>query len=49
MDFPGSAGDHSDAVIESLHGEIRHLRETIAYLRGSLGWQANRVNQSSPR
>jgi hypothetical protein len=39
VDIPGPAEDHSDAVIESLRLQIRHLCETIAYLRGSLGWQ----------
>jgi transcription initiation factor IIE alpha subunit len=36
IDASGS-GDDSDAVIESQRQEISHLRETIAYLRGSLG------------
>ena len=39
-DIPRSAEDDPDAVIESLHREIRQLRETVACLRGSLGWQA---------
>jgi hypothetical protein len=37
IDIPGPADDDPGAVIESLRWEIRHLRETIAYLRGSLG------------
>jgi hypothetical protein len=39
-DIPRSAQDDPDAVIESLRSEIRQLRETIACLRGSLGWKA---------
>lgn len=39
-DIPRSAEDDPDAVIESLGREIRQLRETVACLRGSLGWQA---------
>jgi hypothetical protein len=38
--IPQSAQDDPDAVIESLRREIRQLRETVACLRGSLGWQA---------
>jgi hypothetical protein len=38
-DIPRSAQDDPDAVIESLRREIRQLRETVACLRGSLGWQ----------
>ena len=39
-DIPQLAQDDPDAVIESLRREIRQLRETVACLRGSLGWQA---------
>jgi hypothetical protein len=39
-DILRSAEDDPDAVIESLRREIRQLRETVACLRGSLGWQA---------
>jgi hypothetical protein len=51
IDIPSSAEDHSDAVIESQRLQIRHLRETVAYLRGSLGWQATAQggNRISPR
>jgi predicted nucleic acid-binding Zn ribbon protein len=38
IDIVGSAEDDPDAVIDSLRAEIRQLRETTAYLRGSLGW-----------
>jgi hypothetical protein len=37
--FPQSAETDREAVIESMSREIRHLRETVAYLRGSAaGW-----------
>jgi hypothetical protein len=51
IDIPASAEDRPDAVIESLRREIRHLRETVAFLRGSLGWQdtPQGINRSSPR
>ena len=35
--IPEPADDDPGAVIESLRFEIRRLRETVAYLRGSLG------------
>ena len=41
IDIVGSAEDDPDAVRESLRAEIRRLRETIAYLRGSLGWRVS--------
>jgi transcription initiation factor IIE alpha subunit len=37
IDRPRLGEDDRDAVIASLRQEIRLLRETIAYLRGSLG------------
>ena len=42
IDIPGPAYDDPGAVIESLRREIRRLRETIAYLRGSLGSPVSR-------
>jgi hypothetical protein len=34
---PGPDEHDREAMIDSLREEIRHLQETIAYLRGSLG------------
>jgi len=42
------AEDDSAAVIESLRQEIRHLRETVAYLRGSAAaWPGTLVSRKS--
>jgi hypothetical protein len=46
--LPGPAEDDSAAVIESLRQEIRHLRETVAYLRGSAAaWPGTLVSRKS--
>jgi hypothetical protein len=41
IDIPEPADDDTGEVIESLRFQIRHLRETVAYLRGSLGSPVN--------
>lgn len=38
-DPPRALWDNPDADIESLRQEIRRLRETVACLRGTLGWR----------
>jgi hypothetical protein len=43
VDQPRAAEDDRVAVIASLRQEIRHLQETIAYLRGSLGSRVRRA------
>jgi hypothetical protein len=43
IDLGAAPEDDPGAVIESQRLEIRLLRETIAGLRGSLGWQATRL------
>ena len=43
IDMSAAPEDDPSVVIESQRHEIRRLRETIASLRGSLGWRATRL------